>query len=80
MKLFKFYQQLYPRAEPGQYVALKIGDSRKENDEFSKPFSVANNEKGLELVIRKVGKATSKAFELKKNSVVRINEMRISAL
>jgi len=60
LKLFKFYENL--DAGPGQYVSLKIGDCRtkdKEDNEFSKPFSVANDKEGLELLIRNVGAATS---------------------
>lgn len=74
LRLIRFYENL--ESAPGQFVALKVGDSRtvnKENDEYSKPFSVASDSECLELVVRKVGKATSKIFELKKNNVVRIS-------
>ena len=64
LKLIKFYENM--EAAPGQFVFLKVGDSD------SKPFSVANDEDGLELVIRKVGGTTSKIFQLKPNNVVRI--------
>ncbi len=73
LKLFRFYERM--DAGPGQYVSLKVGDCRtanKEDDEFSRPFSVANDKDGLELVIRKVGPATSKIFDLQENTAVRI--------
>lgn len=73
LRLFRFYENL--NASPGQFVSLKVGDSRTDNkidDEYSKPFSVANDKDNLELVIRKVGDATSKIFTLGKNTVVRI--------
>ncbi|MBF0433413.1 MAG: hypothetical protein HQK83_19200 [Fibrobacteria bacterium] len=74
LRLLKFYEKL--DAGTGQFVFVKSGDSRqnedKKDDEFSKPFSVASDRDGLELVIRKVGKATEQLFTLQKNQVVRI--------
>ncbi len=64
IRLIKFRENI--DAGIGQFVFLKVGNS------LSKPFSVASNEDGLELVIRKVGPMTAKAFELKVNDVVRV--------
>jgi dihydroorotate dehydrogenase (NAD+) catalytic subunit len=64
IRLIKFRENI--EAGIGQFVFLKVGNS------LSKPFSVASNEDGLELVIRKVGPMTAKAFELKVNDVVRV--------
>jgi len=64
VRLIKFRENI--EAGIGQFVFLKVGNS------LSKPFSVASNEDGLELVIRKVGPMTAKAFELKVNDVVRV--------
>jgi dihydroorotate dehydrogenase subfamily 1 len=73
LRLLRFYENL--DAKPGQYVHLKV-DNR-----HAKPFSVADDRFGLELLIRKVrlkedgekfGETTSKVFELKKNNVVRV--------
>lgn len=64
LRLIKFNENL--DAGPGQYVFLKVGNRN------TKPFSVANDEDGLELVVRKVGKTTSMIFDLKENSVVRV--------
>ncbi len=64
IRLLRFHQNL--DAGIGQFVFLKVGTG------FSKPFSVASDREGLELVFRRVGKMTSKAFELKVNDVVRI--------
>jgi dihydroorotate dehydrogenase (NAD+) catalytic subunit len=76
----KFYQNLPSQA--GQYVSLKIGynvehqlangETLVERKEIAKPFSVADDDDGLELVIRNVGEATSRIFGLRKNDVVRI--------
>ncbi len=74
LKIFKFYENI--DAGIGQFVILKVGDSRnnetKCDDEYAKPYSVGADSGGLELVIRRVGKATSKVFELNANNVVRI--------
>jgi dihydroorotate dehydrogenase (NAD+) catalytic subunit len=64
LRLIRFYEHL--NADIGQFVFLKA-DNR-----HSKPFSVANDIGGLELVVRKVGETTSKILELKKNNIVRI--------
>ncbi len=64
LRLIRFHQNI--DAETGQFVFLKLGTG------LSKPFSVASNRDGLELVVRKVGKMTAKSFELKPNDVVRI--------
>ncbi|TKJ17647.1 hypothetical protein CEE44_03900 [Candidatus Woesearchaeota archaeon B3_Woes] len=64
LRLIKFNENI--DAGPGQYVFLKVGDRN------TKPFSVANDEDGLELVVRKVGETTSMIFGLKENSVVRV--------
>jgi dihydroorotate dehydrogenase (NAD+) catalytic subunit len=74
LRLFRFYENL--SADIGQFVFLKVGDSRntdeKSDNEYSKPFSVASDKQGLELVIRKVGPATETIFGLSRNNVVRI--------
>ncbi len=64
LRLIRFNENL--DAGPGQYVFLKVGNKN------TKPFSVANDEDGLELVVRKVGETTSIIFGLKENGVVRI--------
>ncbi|MFH1316267.1 MAG: tRNA-dihydrouridine synthase [Candidatus Woesearchaeota archaeon] len=64
LKILKFHQNL--PSGIGQYVFLKVGNKN------SKPFSVASDKDQLEIEVRKVGETTSKIFELKKNSVVRI--------
>lgn len=64
LRRIRFHQNL--EAGIGQFVFLKVGTGH------SKPFSVSSNREGLELVIRKVGPATTKMFELKPNDVVRI--------
>ena len=64
VRLIKFHQRL--DAGIGQFIFLKLGSGH------AKPFSVASTRDGLELVVRKVGPMTAKAFELKPNDVVRI--------
>lgn len=64
LRRIRFHQSL--DAGIGQFVFLKLGTG------LSKPFSVAGDRGGLELVVRKVGPATAKAFELRPNDVVRI--------
>lgn len=64
LRLIRFRESF--KAGIGQFIFLKIG--RKE----AKPFSVADDTDGLELVVRKVGRFTSRCFELKRNDVVRI--------
>jgi len=63
LRLIKFYENL--EIEPGQFIFLKIGD-------HAKPFSVANDNGSLEILVKRKGEFTSKTFDLKKNSVVRI--------
>ena len=64
IRLIKFRENI--AAGIGQFVFLKVGNA------MSKPFSVASNVERLELVVRRVGPMTAKAFELKVNDVVRI--------
>jgi dihydroorotate dehydrogenase subfamily 1 len=64
LRTLRFHQDL--EAGIGQFVFLKLGP------DLAKPFSVAGTGRGLELVVRKVGRMTAKAFELKPNDVVRI--------
>lgn len=64
LKLFRFRENV--DASIGQFVFLKVGNG------LSKPFSVSDDREQLELVIRKVGPATSRIFELRENEVVRI--------
>lgn len=63
LRLIEFYENL--EADPGQFVFLKIGN-------HAKPFSVANDNGSLEILVKRKGNLTSKTFDLKKNSVVRI--------
>jgi len=64
LRLIRFHQQF--EAGIGQFVFLKLGSG------LARPFSVASDHDGLELVVRKVGPMTAKAFELKVNDVVRV--------
>ncbi len=64
LRTLRFHQDL--EAGIGQFVFLKLGS------DLAKPFSVAGTGEGLELVVRKVGRMTAQAFELKPNDVVRI--------
>jgi dihydroorotate dehydrogenase (NAD+) catalytic subunit len=64
LRLIRFREGM--DAEIGQFVFLKLAS------DASKPFSVASDREGLELVVRKVGPATSRALELRANDVVRI--------
>jgi dihydroorotate dehydrogenase (NAD+) catalytic subunit len=64
IRLIRFRENL--AAGIGQFVFLKLGSGH------AKPFSVAGNRDGLELVVRKVGPMTAKTFELKVNDVVRV--------
>ena len=65
LRLLKFHQNL--DAGVGQFVFLKVGHG------LSRPFSVARDRDHLELGIRKVGKMTAAAFQLRPNDVVRIS-------
>ena len=62
--LVKFFENL--DARPGQFVFVKT------DNKHSKPFSVADDSEGLEIVVRGVGETSKKITELKPNSVVRI--------
>jgi NAD(P)H-flavin reductase len=64
LRLIRFYQNV--EAGPGQFVFIKL------DGKHAKPFSVADDLDGLEIVVRKVGETTSKMFELKRNNVVRV--------
>jgi dihydroorotate dehydrogenase (NAD+) catalytic subunit len=62
--LVKFYEHL--DAGPGQFVFVKT------DNKHSKPFSVADDSEGLEIVVRGIGETSRKIIELKPNSIVRI--------
>ncbi len=66
VRVIKFHERLEADVGIGQFVFLKVSHTD------SKPFSVAANEDGLELLVRNVGPMTSKACELKVNDVVRV--------
>lgn len=66
VKVIKFREKLEGPIDVGQFVFLKVSNSD------SKPFSVAANEDGLEILVRDVGPMTSKACELKVNDVARV--------
>ncbi|MGD8361092.1 MAG: FAD-binding oxidoreductase, partial [Gemmatimonadota bacterium] len=66
VRVIKFYERLQADVDVGQYVFFKVSDTD------SKPFSVADNREGLELLVRAVGPMTERACRLKVNDVVRI--------
>jgi len=66
VKVIKFREKIEGPIDVGQFVFLKVSNSD------SKPFSVAANEGGLEILVRDVGPMTSKACQLKENDVVRV--------
>ncbi len=66
VKVIKFREKIEGPIDIGQFVFLKVSNSD------SKPFSVAANENGLEVLVRSVGPMTSKACALKENDVVRV--------
>ena len=66
VKVIKFREKIEGPIDVGQFVFLKVSNSD------SKPFSVAANENGLEILVRDVGPMTSKACRLKENDVVRV--------
>jgi NAD(P)H-flavin reductase len=66
VKVIKFHERLEAEVDVGQFVFFKVGNTD------SKPFSVASNQDGLELLVRDVGPMTHKACQLKVNDVVRI--------
>jgi len=66
VKVVKFRERIERPVGIGQFVFLKVSNTD------SKPFSVAANEEGLEVLVRDVGPMTSKTCELKPNDVVRV--------
>jgi dihydroorotate dehydrogenase (NAD+) catalytic subunit len=66
VRVIKFYERLDAHVDVGQYVFFKVSNTD------SKPFSVADNRVGLELLVRAVGPMTERACRLKVNDVVRI--------
>jgi dihydroorotate dehydrogenase subfamily 1 len=66
VRVIKFYERLDADVDVGQYVFFKVSNTD------SKPFSVADNRDGLELLVRAVGPMTERACRLKVNDVVRI--------
>ncbi len=64
LRRIRFHQDL--EARTGQFVFLKLGTG------LAKPFSVASCGDGLELIVRRVGRMTARAFELAPNAVVRV--------
>lgn len=66
VRVIKFHERIEAEVGIGQFVFLKVSHTD------SKPFSVAANEDGLELLVRSVGPMTSKACELEVNDVVRV--------
>jgi len=66
VRVIRFHERLDAQVDVGQYVFLKVSNTD------SKPFSVADNRTGLELLVRAVGPMTEKACQLKVNDVVRV--------
>jgi dihydroorotate dehydrogenase (NAD+) catalytic subunit len=66
VKVIKFREKIEDPIHIGQFVFLKVSNTD------SKPFSVAANANGLEVLVRDVGPMTSKACALKENDVVRV--------
>lgn len=66
VRVIKFHERLDAHVDVGQYVFLKVSNTD------SKPFSVADNRDGLELLVRAVGPMTERACRLKVNDVVRV--------
>jgi dihydroorotate dehydrogenase (NAD+) catalytic subunit len=66
VKVIKFRERLEGPVHVGQFVFVKVSNSD------SKPFSVAANESGLEVLVRDVGPMTAKACRLKENDVARV--------
>jgi NAD(P)H-flavin reductase len=64
--VIKFQERLDAEVDVGQFVFLKVGNTD------SKPFSVADNRDGLEVLVRSVGPMTEKACKLKVNDVARV--------
>ncbi len=66
VRVVKFQERLEADVEVGQFVFWKTSNTN------SKPFSVAANRDGLELLVRDVGPMTHEACKLEVNDVVRI--------
>lgn len=66
VRVIKFRERLPARVDVGQFVFVKVGNTD------SKPFSVADNREGLEVLVRAVGPMTERACRLKMNDVVRV--------
>ncbi len=66
VRVIKFNERLDADVKVGQFVFFKVGNTD------SKPFSVAANDDGLEILVRSVGPMTEKACQLNVNDVVRI--------
>lgn len=66
VRVIKFYERLDAQVDVGQFVFVKVSNTD------SKPFSVADNREGLEILVRAVGPMTERACQLKMNDVVRV--------
>lgn len=66
VRVIKFRERLPSHVDVGQFVFVKVSNTD------SKPFSVADNRSGLEVLVRAVGPMTERACQLKVNDVVRI--------
>lgn len=66
VKVIRFRERLEGPIDIGQFVFLKVSNTD------AKPFSVAANDEGLEVLVRDVGPMTAKACALKENDVVRV--------
>jgi dihydroorotate dehydrogenase subfamily 1 len=66
VRVIKFNERLDADVQVGQFVFFKVGNTD------SKPFSVAANDDGLEILVRSVGPMTEKACQLNVNDVVRV--------
>jgi dihydroorotate dehydrogenase (NAD+) catalytic subunit len=66
VRVIKFHERLDAHVDVGQFVFLKVSNTD------SKPFSVADNRDGLEVLVRAVGPMTERACQLKVNDVVRV--------
>lgn len=66
VRVIKFQERLDAHVDVGQFVFLKVSNTD------SKPFSVADNRDGLEILVRAVGPMTERACQLKVNDVVRV--------
>lgn len=66
VKVVKFRERLGGPIDVGQFVFVKVGNTD------AKPFSVASDVDGLEVLVRDVGPMTAKACALQPNDVVRV--------